>query len=225
MLTTVKAPAGTFQSIRSVLTENQVAGLIDLRENTSSIQWQAGDLVNEICIQVMAHSLQASIMDVCYFISDEIYGLFAPQTLRIYAAVAKFYPAYARTSIMPFWLYRYATRFEKDWIKVFTWAEDFADTHARSPYEREVRANFEQFPTPTPAPKETEVPSYNTLSPEVEAIEQAALTRESKLTLKIIIRGLLSLIPVTIDELKNPEASRLLSQIAVLSRQLLEQFL
>lgn len=220
-----------FQSIREVLPDSQMCAIIDLREKTSAIQWQAGDLVNDIYVQVMANKVQASIMDVCYFVSDEIYGLFAPSTLRIYAAVAKFYLPYTRGVfvIYPYWMFRYATRFATDWQKVFKWADLFMDTHARLPYEREVRAYFE--PTSTmlnqlSQPEHQDCQHYLVqLPPEVQAVEQAGLERECKSTLKVMLEGLLSLVPLTIGELKNDEASQLLSQIGALSRQMLEQYL
>jgi hypothetical protein len=216
-----------FQSIREVLPESQIAALIDLRETTSAIQWQAGDLVNSIYMQVMAHNIQASIMDVCYFVSGEIYNLFAPSTLRIYAAVAKFYPAPTRNDILPFWLYRYATRFENDWQKAFKWVDLFMDTHARLPYEREVRAYFEPDNPMLSQPTQAQ-PEEHYLAPlpiEVQAAEQAGVERECKSTLKVMLQGLLSLVPLTIGELKNNEASRLLAQIGALSKQFLEQYL
>jgi hypothetical protein len=230
MLTTQTQPMtqtkSLFSSIRAVLPETQIAALIDLRETTSAVQWQAGDLVNSIYMQVMAHNVQASIMDVCFFVSDEIYNLFAPNTLRIYSAVAKFYPVYARTGVYSFWMYRYATRFAEDWARVFSWANDFMDKHARQPYEREVRAYFEpagellqQVQTPCAEQDHPQLPQ------EIQDIEDAAVTHACKSTLRVMVGGLLNLIPSVLGELKDPEASRLLSQIGAMARQLLEQYL
>ena len=215
-----------FQSIREVLPESQIAAIIDLREITSSIQWQAGDLVNDIYIQVMANSVQASIQDVCYFVSGEIYNLFAPSTLRIYAAVAKFYPIPTRNDMLPFWLYRYATRFEDDWQKAFKWVDLFMDTHARLPYEREVRAYFEPESIQVNQPMTSEDEHYlSPLPPEVQAVEQSIVQQGCKSSLKVVLEGLLSLVPLTMGELKNSEASQLLAQIGALSKQFLEQYL
>jgi hypothetical protein len=222
-------PVSTFQQIRSVLTENQQAALIDLREESSSIQWQAGDLVNDLYMQIMANNVQASIMDVCSFVSDEIYNLFAPTTLRIYSAVAKFYPVLDRASFdnYSFWIFRYATRFEADWHKVMDYVDEFCDKHARQPYEREVRAYFEPAQellnqvTPAPGAEDYVIQ----LPPEIQAIEQAALTNACKSSLKVIITGLLNLIAPTISELQDPTAKQLLAQIGSMAKQLLEQYL
>lgn len=219
-------PVSIFAMIRSIITENQQATLIDLREKTSAIQWQAGDLVNDLFMQVMANNMQASIMDVCCFVSDEIYSLFAPSTLRIYAAVAKFYPVHERTEDYSFWMYRYATRFEQQWDKVFIWADGFSDAYARQPYEREVRGYFEPA---TMLMQELQSPCQEQDKPqlpiEIQAIEDAAVTQGYKSSLKVIIAGLLSFIPGALPELHDPEAKRLLSQIGVLVKQLLEQYL
>lgn len=233
MLTTQTQPMthvkSVFQTIREVLPESQVAAIIELREQTSSIQWQAGDLVNSIYIQVMACNVQASIMDVCCFVSDEIYNLFAPNTLRIYSAVAKFYPVNereTRDNIAPFWMFRYATRFGDDYLRVFDWASGFCDTHARMPYEREVRAYFEpagELMRDLQAPCQEQ--DHPQLPPEVREIEQATITHAYKASIKVAIGGLLNLIPSVMGELHDPEASRLLAQIGAMARQLLEQYL
>jgi hypothetical protein len=212
-----------FQSIREVLPESQIAAIIDLREITSSIQWQAGDLVNSIYMQVIANKVEASIMDVCFFVSDEIYGLFAPQTLRIYSAVAKFYPTPTRNDMLPFWLYRYATRLENDWQKAFKWVDLFMDTHARLPYEREVRAYFEPDSIQVNQPVTENY--LSPIPPEVQAVEKATLTHSGKLSLRYLVSGLLDFIPSMLGEFKDPQASQLLAQIGALSRQFLEQYL
>jgi hypothetical protein len=142
--------------------------------------------------------------------------------------VAKFYPPQERAAwgIAPFWMFRYATRFEGDWNRVFVWAAGFCDTHARQPYEREVRAYFEPAGELLQSLQPScPVQDYPQPSPEVVAIEQAAVTNAYKPAIRVAIGGLLNLIPSVLGELKDPEASRLLSQIGAMARQLMEMYL
>jgi hypothetical protein len=228
----------TFSSIRAVLTETQVAALIDLREKTSAIQWQAGDLVNDIYMQAVANKQQASIMDVCFFISNEINDLFAPSTLRIYAAVAKFYLPTQRGGIMPFWLYRNAIKQGKNWHAVFQWANEFADLHARTPYEREVRGQFEQHATgwresvpatvnlpPLTAAEFNQRVWYDMPNPEAEEIEGAIVETAVTDDLRLTIWKMIPLIGRAMAQVQNPAAKPLLAQMSVIAKQLLDLYL
>lgn len=136
----------TPRDIYKCMTELQVQQLIILREQVSNLQWDAGDLVNSIYEQAMAHRLPCTISHVCQMIADETQGDYSSNTLRIYSAVARFYPIHVRGNFptcIPFWIYRYATRFEEDYAKVFEWVIDFWDSRGRTPYKREVSQYFE----------------------------------------------------------------------------------
>jgi hypothetical protein len=141
---------GRFSLIRSVMTEDQEQELISIGQDVSGLQWRAGDLVNEIYTQVVAHKLELTIMDVCHMISESVYGEYAPNTLRIYAAVAKFYPVHVRAQIpeiIPFSIFRYATQFKDEYRKVFEFADRFLAAKGRPPTARELRAYFEPATT------------------------------------------------------------------------------
>ena len=170
-ITVVKSEANLFQVIRSILTDSLSTKLIALGDAVSGAAWQAGDLVNEIYEQVMAHRVEATIMQTCQFISYELNSEYSVSTLRVYSAVAKFYPWSIRATvnqIYPFAMFRFATKFGKDWQKVFNYADLFTDIHGRPPRVRELDEYF----SPTSALLQDLQPAteYHATSEPLEAI-------------------------------------------------------
>lgn len=219
-----------FTAIGSCLTEEQGAKLIALQESMSHIQWRAGDLVNEIYQQVIANRLEVTMMDVCEYVSGQVYGEFSATTLRIYSAISKFYPIHIRSTIndvIPYGVFRYAATFGDDWRRVFDFAEQFLANFGRPPYLRELRDHFN--PTTsllaqlTPPPEnfiKPESPEAHLIEGNIPEFEQALYPDDLSTTLsKLAIQ-----IPPRLENETNPTRKMLLAQLVLLAKEFLQTF-
>lgn len=135
-----------FIDIHKVMTEELEQRLIDLQERASGLQWDAGDFINDLYDQVMAHNLPVTISYLCQLVSSESQLDYSSSTLRVYSAIARFYPKQERAKwpvVLPFWIFRYAAHFEELSSTVLAWACEFLDQRGRTPFRREISQQFE----------------------------------------------------------------------------------
>jgi hypothetical protein len=230
-----KDKAGIYSAIRSVMTEEQQTEAIALVEVATQLQWRAGDLVNDIYRQCIANRLEVTQTDVCTMVSDDMHGEFSPATLKVYSAIARFYPINVRQQygdVMPYGVFRFAATFGDDYARVFKWAELFMTTYGRPPYGRELKAQFK--PTTTllqqlqgPPPPEAFITPITDADREAELIERNIPEYTEQVSiidpLPSLLQSFINIASARLHKEQSPERKMLLAQLLVLCKRLLTE--
>lgn len=218
-----------FKTISTILDDDFWARLDALASQVGNSAWMAGDLVVDMANYLAAHGISATMSDICAYISDYLGGEYAPGTLRIYAAVAQFFPPSVRArypSSMPFSIFRFAAGQGDKWQLVMDWVMAFLDERGRPPSVRELRQKFRADEFTPPPPSE---PLYPLRFDEPEAVaiehhlEHAPSPRIPKSDeVKDRLAAAYELLVRVQGKIYGEQEKQLLAQAIVLVRRLIE---